>query len=123
MAPIKVGVIGYGGGAKTFHLPFINSVKDLELIAILQRAEAPKDKASTGPGVHCTVDFPNIRHYRTEQDFFADKDIELVVVETRTDTHAYFAEKAIEAGKHGEFRRQDGEFPQIGRDRRGVVVR
>ncbi|KAM5354540.1 hypothetical protein ACJ41O_001187 [Fusarium nematophilum] len=97
---IKVGVVGYGGSAKSFHIPFIRAVPDYELIAILQRAEAPADPASAKPGSHCTVDFPNIRHYRTAEDFFGDKDIQLVVVATHTDTHASFAIKALEAGKH-----------------------
>lgn len=99
---IRVGVIGYGFAAKSFHLPFITAVSDYEVVAILQRAEAPSDPASAKPGSHCTVDFPKVRHHRTAEDFFGDKDIQLVVVATHTDTHASFAEQALLAGKHGE---------------------
>lgn len=98
---IKVGVVGYGFAAKSFHLPFITAVPDYEVIAILQRAEAPADPASAKPGSHCTVDFPKVRHYRTADEFFADSDIQLVVVATRDDTHILFVEKALLAGKHG----------------------
>jgi predicted dehydrogenase len=102
MAPIKVGVVGYGNSAKSFHLPFITSIPDYEVIAILQRKEAPADPSSAEKGSHCTVDFPGIRHYRTAEEFFADKDIQFVVVATQHDTHASFAEQALNAGKHGE---------------------
>ncbi|KAJ4037900.1 hypothetical protein NW761_006367 [Fusarium oxysporum] len=100
MAPIKVGVVGYGNSAKSFHLPFITSIPDYEVIAILQRKEAPADPSSAEKGSHCTVDFPRIRHYRTVDEFFADKDIQFVVVATQHDTHASFAEQALNAGKH-----------------------
>ncbi|EON96097.1 putative oxidoreductase domain-containing protein [Phaeoacremonium minimum UCRPA7] len=100
MAPIKVGIVGYGFGARNFHVPFIQAIPDYEITAIFQRSEAPSDPASAAPGSHCTVDFPNIKHYRKEEEFFADPDINLVVVVTRTDTHASFAEKALLAGKH-----------------------
>lgn len=102
MAPIKVGVVGYGNSAKSFHLPFITSIPDYEVVAILQRKEAPADPSSVEKGSHCTVDFPHIRHYRTAEEFFADKDIQFVVVATQHDTHASFAEQALNAGKHGE---------------------
>ncbi|KAL3484406.1 hypothetical protein BJX62DRAFT_230292 [Aspergillus germanicus] len=98
--PIKVGIIGYGNAAKTFHIPFITAIPEYALIAILQRAEAPVDPASTPPGSHCTVDIPGIRHYRTADEFFADSEIDLVVIATHHDTHAMFAERALEMGMH-----------------------
>lgn len=101
MAPIKVGLMGYGFSTKSFHVPFILPNPDLEVYAFLQRAEAPKDKSGVEKGKHCTVDHPNAKHYRTADDFFADKDIELVIVCTGVDTHAKFAEQAMRSGKHG----------------------
>jgi predicted dehydrogenase len=101
MSPIKVGVVGYGNSAKRFHLPFIRAIPDYEVVAILQRAEAPSDPSSAPKGSHCTVDWPNVKHYRTAEDFFGDKDIQFVVVATKDDTHASFAEQALLAGKHG----------------------
>lgn len=101
MAPIKVGIVGYGLAAKNFHIPFISVNPDYQIVAVLQRAEAPADPASAAPGSHCTVDLPGIRHHRTADDFFADDEVAFVVVATRTDTHALFAEKALLSGKHG----------------------
>lgn len=100
MSQLKVGFVGYGGSAKTYHLPYLLPVKEFQVYAFLQRAAAPLAE-SAAPGSHCTVDFPEAKHYRTAEEFFGDPAIELVIVTTRTDTHAEFAEKAIEAGKHG----------------------
>lgn len=102
MAPIKVGIIGYGTSTKVFHLPFILPNPDLEVVAYLQRAEAPKDGSKVEKGTHCTVDYPNAKHHRTAEDFFADDAIELAIVCTHAATHAEFAEKALLAGKHGQ---------------------
>ncbi len=101
MAPIKVGLMGYGFSTKCFHLPFIVPNKDLEVYAFLQRAEAPKDKSNVEPGKHCTVDHPNAKHYRTQDEFFGDKDIELVIICTSSENHYEFGTKALNAGKHG----------------------
>ena len=101
MPIIKVGIVGYGFSAKSFHLPFINAVPDLKTVAILQRAAPPADPTVAPAGSHCTVDYPHVTHHRTEADFFSDSNIDLVVVATHTDTHASFAEKALQAGKHG----------------------
>ncbi|KAK6346822.1 hypothetical protein TWF696_006930 [Orbilia brochopaga] len=97
---INVGFVGYGGATKRFHLPFILPNQDLNVYAFLQRAEAPAPGSSAEKGSHCTVDFPTAKHYRTSEEFFADPSIDLVVVCTRHDTHAEFAEKALLAGKH-----------------------
>ena len=101
MSPIKVGFVGYGGSAKTYHLPYLLPVTEFEIYAFLQRAAAPSQE-DANPGSHCTVDFPAAKHYRTADDFFADDAIEVVIVTTHTDTHAHFAELALKAGKHGQ---------------------
>jgi predicted dehydrogenase len=100
--PIKVGFIGYGGSTKTYHLPYLLPHPELEVYAFFQRAEAPPDPKSQKAGSHCTVDFPTAKHYRTSEEFFADKDIELVIICTHTDTHSKFAEQALKNSKHGK---------------------
>lgn len=107
MAPIKVGLVGYGFSVKCFHLPFILSCPAFQVYAFLQRAEAPKDPSAAQPGTHCTVDHPAVKHYRTADEFFADQDIQVVVVCSKTDTHALYAEQALRSGKHGTSRTQD----------------
>ncbi|KAK9326925.1 hypothetical protein V1520DRAFT_284366 [Lipomyces starkeyi] len=100
MSTINIGFIGYGNSAKFFHLPYVLSNPELQVYAFLQRSPAPQDRAFVHPGTHCTVDFPKAKHYRTSEEFFADKNIELVIVCSKTDSHAEFAEKALKAGKH-----------------------
>jgi hypothetical protein len=95
--PIKVGIVGYGSSARVFHLPYILTNPDLDIVAFLQRDKAPV------PGKpHCTVDFPDCTHYTEIEAFLQDKDIELVVILTQHDTHAEYSEKALLAGKHGK---------------------
>ena len=101
MSQINVGFVGYGNSAKTYHLPYLLPVKELNIYAFLQRGAAPSGEDAE-PGSHCTVDFPQAKHYRAADDFFADPAIEVVIVTTHTDTHASFAKLALEAGKHGK---------------------
>ncbi|KAL2125005.1 hypothetical protein VTJ04DRAFT_1370 [Mycothermus thermophilus] len=96
---IRVGIVGYGFSTKCFHLPFILPNPDLEVIAFLQRAPAPTNPNDAPRWGHCTIDFPKAKHYRTADEFFADEDIELVLVLTST-AHGEYAEKALLAGKH-----------------------
>ncbi|PKS12751.1 hypothetical protein jhhlp_000961 [Lomentospora prolificans] len=99
MAPIKVGIVGYGFSTKCFHLPYILPNPDLEVYAFLQRAAPPSEDPNVQLKMgHCTVDFPKAKHYRTAEDFFADPEIDLVVVCTHE--HEQFAEGALKAGKH-----------------------
>lgn len=102
MAPIKVGIIGYGFSTKCFHLPFILPNPDLALHAFLQRR--PASEAKDLKWGHCTVDFPDVKHYITTSEFFADADIELVIILTRDGSHGEFIEGALNAGKHGEYK-------------------
>jgi len=118
MGAIKVGIIGYGGSAKSFHLPFILPNPDLEVYAFLQRAPPPpssgnpsenppgerevkegKEKEEGRVGMHCTIDFPLAKHYRTAPEFFADNEIELVVI-CSSQMHGEYAEQALKSGKH-----------------------
>jgi predicted dehydrogenase len=96
MAPIKVGFVAYGFSTKCFHLPFVLPNPDLEVYAFLQRAAGPTQAKG---GSHCTIDFPQAKHYRTSDEFFSDEAIELVIICTHS--HEEFVEKALNAGKHG----------------------
>lgn len=99
MAPIKVGLLGYGFSTKCFHLPFILPNPEFEVVAFLQRKDPPEDKSQTG--VHCTIDHPKAKWHQKAEDFFADKNIDLVIVCTGHSSHFDFAKQALEAGKHG----------------------
>ncbi|KAK0751632.1 oxidoreductase [Schizothecium vesticola] len=97
--PIKVGIVGYGFSTQCFHLPFILPNPDFELHAFLQRAAPPSEDGDKKPRWgHCTVDFPDAKHHRTPETFFADDAIELVIILTHS--HEEFVERALLAGKH-----------------------
>ncbi|KAF3118204.1 hypothetical protein TWF569_003697 [Orbilia oligospora] len=100
MAPLNVGFVGYGFATRCFHLPYILPNPDLNVYAFLQRAEAPPAGSSVEKGKHCTIDYPQAKHYRTAEEFFADPNIDLVIVCTHHDSHFEFAEKSLLAGKH-----------------------
>lgn len=99
--PVKIGFIGYGNAARVFHLPYIIPNPNFQVYAFYQRSAAPSDKED-GRGKHCTVDYPDAKHYTDLDEFLSDPEIEIVSVLTRHDTHSRFAEKALLAGKHGE---------------------
>ena len=89
----NVGIIGYGLSAKTFHIPFIKAVSDLNLYAIVQRSPKPDDDASK--------DHPNIKLYHSADDLVKDDQVHVVIVTTAPDLHFQMAEAALRAKKHG----------------------
>lgn len=86
---LRVGVAGYGKAAKFFHIPFIITMKEFKLAAILQRStnEAKEN-------------FPDVKIVRSIEELVALDDIDLIVVTTPNTTHFDFAAKAMRAGKH-----------------------
>ncbi len=74
--PIRIGMIGYGAAARTFHEPVIAVVPGLEITrTVAHRSEDPSP-------------------------MFDDPSIELVVITTPNDSHAELVERALIAGKH-----------------------
>jgi predicted dehydrogenase len=102
MTPLNVGFLGYGFSTKCFHLPFILPNPDLKVYAFLQRSPPPPASSNPEKGKHCTIDYPEAKHYQTAGGLFADKYIDLIIVCTRHESHAELAEQALLAGKHGK---------------------
>lgn len=98
MAPsrIRLGVIGYRNSAKHFHLPFVALVPSIEVHAIVQRSPCSPDAK---PGDHCTIDYPDVKHYSDVDAFFADPEIDLVLVCTGA-MHYEYAKRALQSNKH-----------------------
>ncbi|MFM2475725.1 oxidoreductase [Celerinatantimonas sp. MCCC 1A17872] len=89
MQPIRVGVIGYGNSAKTFHLPFINALPMFELVAISSsQSEALK------------ADYPNVAHYQDAMTLIEQSDAQLVIITAPNQAHYPLAKAAIEKGQH-----------------------
>src|SRR5579863_2111150 len=86
---LRVGLVGFGMGARVFHAPLISSVDGLELAAVVERHT---DQAKQR--------YPGITSYRTLEELLADASIDLVVVATPSGTHFEVARQVLDGGKH-----------------------
>ncbi|PKS11065.1 hypothetical protein jhhlp_002826 [Lomentospora prolificans] len=113
MAPLNVGIIGYGFvkapspsplnlsqnkltlppsslSAKVFHIPFVEASPSLNLHSIVQRNPSSSPASLPGPS----------SHHRSIPPLFADPAVDLVIITTPPDTHFALVEQALRAGKH-----------------------
>lgn len=89
MQTIRTAICSFGMSGRVFHAPFINLHPHFELYAVWERSK--KTAAATYPG---------IISYDTLEEMLADKNIDLVVVNTPNVTHYEYAKQALLAGKH-----------------------
>ncbi|RAH18443.1 Gfo/Idh/MocA family oxidoreductase, partial [Vibrio vulnificus] len=87
--PVKTAVIGYGFSAKTFHLPFIDALPELELCAISSSQQSA-----------VLADFPQAEWYGDAYQMLDQSDAELVIITAPNDVHFPLAKYALERGKH-----------------------
>lgn len=94
MEKIKIGIIGCGGIANGKHMPALQKLDDVEMVAfcdlILERAEEAAQKYGT----------PNAKIYTDYHELLADPTIEVVHVLTPNRAHSTITVDALEAGKH-----------------------
>jgi scyllo-inositol 2-dehydrogenase (NADP+) len=89
MNTIKTGISSYGMSGKLFHAPFIQNHPGFELSAVVERnLNDSREK------------YPQSKLYRSVEELFADKDIQLVIVNTPTHLHFEHVKKALLAGKN-----------------------
>lgn len=86
---INTALLSFGMSGKVFHAPFIDHHPGFELIGVLERTK--NESRLIYPGIHI---------YRTLEEVIDDPNIELVIINTPTQTHFDFAKKALLAGKH-----------------------
>jgi predicted dehydrogenase len=86
---IRVGLVGFGMGARVFHAPLIASVEGLELAAVVERHTN-----------HAAERYPGIVTYRSLDDMLADSSLDLFVVATPSGTHFDVARQVLEAGRN-----------------------
>lgn len=89
MDSIVTGLASYGMSGQVFHGPLLKADRDFEVTAILERSKNLSRDA-----------FPDAKIVRTFDELIAEKDIELIVVNTPDHTHHQLAKKALLAGKH-----------------------
>jgi scyllo-inositol 2-dehydrogenase (NADP+) len=88
-SPIRTALLAYGMSGKLFQAPFLAAHPGFELHGVAERTEQ-----------RMHVDYPNIRSYPSVAEVLADPSIELVVVNTPSNTHFDLASQALRAGKH-----------------------
>ncbi|MDO6706053.1 oxidoreductase [Photobacterium sp. 1_MG-2023] len=87
--PVKTAIVGYGFSAKTFHLPFIAALPQLELTAISSSQQAAVE-----------ADWPGVVCYSKAESMLVESDAELVIITAPNDVHYHLAKLALENGKH-----------------------
>ncbi len=89
MQVIIGGICSYGMSGKLFHAPFIHAHPGYELAAIVERHNNDSRER-----------YPNSKLYRSVEEMCADKDLQLIVVNTPTHLHYEQAMLVLNAGKH-----------------------
>ena len=90
--PLRVGVVGYGLGGSTFHVPLVSATPGLELVAIATSNPERVAKAKSR--------YPGVKLYDTIDAMLAAEQLDLVVVSTPHATHAPNARAALAKGAH-----------------------
>lgn len=86
---IKTGVCSYGMSGKLFHAPFIDAHPGYQLAAIVERHNNDSREK-----------YPDAKLYRSVEELCADKDIQLIVVNTPTHLHYQQAKMVLQDGKN-----------------------
>ena len=89
MPAIKTAILSFGMSGRVFHAPFIALNPGFELVGIWERTQS------------ASLEFyPTIKIYRSLEEILADENIQLVIVNTPTNTHYDFTKKVLLSGKH-----------------------
>ena len=86
---IKTAVIGYGQSASIYHLPFIDSLPEFELVAI-----------STSRPERVERDWPDVRVYTDVDEMLRESGARLVVITAPNEVHYELGRKALSMGLH-----------------------
>ena len=87
---IRVALIGYGLGGRSFHAPIIAATPALRL-AIVVTGDAERQRLAT-------AEHPGARVIAAAEEIFKHRDVDLVIISTPNRTHVPLALAAIEAG-------------------------
>ena len=86
---IRVGIIGYGLSARIFHIPFITTADQFELIAISTSQQDAVREA-----------LPDVRVFASVEDLLVNAELDLVVITAPNQLHFEFAKLALLQGMH-----------------------
>lgn len=86
---VLTGICSFGMSGKLFHAPFLEAHPGFELAAIVERNN--NDSRAL---------YPNSKLYRSVEELCADKELQLIIVNTPTHLHFEQAKLVLNAGKH-----------------------
>ncbi|MBD3581752.1 Gfo/Idh/MocA family oxidoreductase [Flavobacterium selenitireducens] len=89
MQQISTALLSYGMSGKIFHAPFLELHPGFELVGCWERSRKLIQE-----------DYPMVKSYASLEEVLSDESVELVIVNTPTETHFEYAKAALEAGKH-----------------------
>ena len=90
--PIRVGVIGAGANTRSRHIPGLQAIEGVQVVAVCNRSEASGRKVADEFGIERVVTDPDA--------IFNSSDVDAVVVGTWPYRHREFVVRALDAGKH-----------------------
>lgn len=89
MQPINTALCSFGMSGWVFHAPFLSVHPGFNFYAVWERTKNLAEEK-----------YPAVKTFRTLEAMLADKNIELVIVNTPSITHYEYAKQTILAGKH-----------------------
>lgn len=87
---LTIGYIGNGKSTNRYHLPFVLQRENIKVKTIYRRSPE-RDQWDKIQGVHYTSDL---------DELLQDKDIQLIVICTKHDSHHTYTKKVLEHNKH-----------------------
>lgn len=91
-SPLRVGLIGAGANTKSRHIPGLQAISGVEIVAVCNRR--PESTATVAK------EYGIARQYERWEDLLTDAQIDAVVIGTWPYLHAPITLAALEAGKH-----------------------
>ncbi len=89
MEPINTALCSFGMSGWVFHAPFITTNPGFNFYGVWERTKNLAQER-----------YPGVKTFRSLEEILADRNIELVVVNTPSVTHYNYAKQVINAGKH-----------------------
>ena len=89
MKTINTALCSFGMSGWVFHAPFISTVPGFNFYGVWERTKNLAQQK-----------YPAVKTFRSLEELLADKNIELVIVNTPSVTHFDYAKQVIQAGKH-----------------------
>ncbi|GLI26658.1 oxidoreductase [Agromyces rhizosphaerae] len=91
-AELAIGVLGAGGNTRERHLPNLQSIPGVSVVAVHNRTDASARRVAEEFGI------PDVR--ADWREIVEDPRIDAIVIGTWPDTHALFSIAALRGGKH-----------------------